>query len=149
MFTGNEIVARTEALVHADTQLADHGLDLTVGAIYALTGPGRLDFGGSEFEGAAREELRPKLASPEDDYGWWSLSSGAYLAVYNERVRLEEGEIGRIESLPRLLKAGVSHASWSFTGSPDELSSLLFVSPAGCRLKENCRISRLSVTTAG
>ncbi len=147
MLTGNQVADRTESLVHADTQLADHGLDLTVGAIYLLIGPGSLDFGGSEFEDAPREKLEPEPASPDDDYGWWRLEAGAYLAVYNERVRLEAGEVARIESLARLQAAGASHASWTFTGSPDELSSLLFVASAGCHLKENCRISRLSVTT--
>lgn len=146
LLTANEIADRTESLVHADTQLADHGLDLTVGAIHTLTGAGRLDFGGSEFERAPREELERELASQDDDYGWWHLESGAYMVLYNERVRLEAGEVARVESLPRLLEAGASHASFSFTGSPDELSSLLFVSPGGCHLKENCRISRLSVT---
>ena len=149
MLTGAEIVDRIESLVHADTQLTDHGLELTVRDVYGLVGSGRLDFGGSEFERAPRERLEPALASPDDDYGWWHLESGAYLVVYNEIVALEKGEVARIDPLERLLDAGASHASRSFSGSPDELSSLLFVSPAGCHLKENCRISRLTIANPG
>ena len=146
MLTGAEIVDRTESLVHADTQVADHGLDLTVDGVYAIVGAGRLDFGGSEFERAARERLDPELASPGDDYGWWHLESGAYAVVYNETVSLEPGEVARIDPLQRLLDAGASHASHGFSESRDELSSLLLVSTSGCHLKENCRVSRLSIT---
>ena len=146
MLTGAEIVDRTESLIHADTQVTDHGLDLTVRDVYAIIGAGRLDFGGSEFERAARERLEPALASRGDDYGWWHLETGAYVIVYNETVSLEPGEIARIDPLQRLLDAGASHASRSFSESPDELSSLLLVSASGCHLKENCRVSRLSIT---
>ncbi|MFW6010559.1 MAG: deoxycytidine triphosphate deaminase, partial [Gemmatimonadota bacterium] len=63
----DEIADRVERLVHLDSQRARRGLDLTVERIARVTGGGRLDFGGSEFEPAGRESLAPELASPEDD----------------------------------------------------------------------------------
>lgn len=142
MLTGTKAADRLDGIVHEDTQVGTIGVDLTVGEVHALTGPGSLDFGGSEEEPARREELFPEKSSPDDDYSWWHLAAGFYLVIYNETPRLEDGEVGRIESLPRLLAAGAGHAAWTTDGTERRLASLLTVGPAGCRLKENCRISR-------
>ena len=147
--TGAELARRLEGLVHDETQIADTGVDLTVSEIHLLTGGGSLDFGGSELEEASRRQIEPELASPEDDYGWWHLNGGPYLAVYNESLTLEGGELARLEPLPRLLRAGGSHECRTLIGSEEEIFSLLFVSPAGCDFKENCRISRLRATSTG
>lgn len=147
--SGSEIAGRVEGIVHADTQVQKDGVDLTVSEVHLLTEGGSLDFGGSELEEAPRRQLEPELAAREDDYGWWHLEGGAYLVVYNESLALEEGEIARIEPLERLLRAGGSHASRTLTGASEELVSLVFVSPAGCDLKENCRISRLRGVSTG
>lgn len=139
---------RTERLVHLDTQRADGGLDLTADEIHRLAGPGALDFGGSEFEAAPREPVEPELAHPGDDYGWWELSGGTYLVRYNEALALEENETALVFPLDRLHQAGASHPAFTAHGRRDPLETLLRVGEAGCRLKENCRISRLLVTEA-
>lgn len=143
--TGSEAARRLEGVIHADTQVAERGVDLTVAEVHALTEGGRLDFGGSEWEEAAAEGLEPELASPDDDYGWWHLGEGSYRVVYNESARLGDGETGRVDSLPRLLRAGASHAAFTISRETSELTALLVVPPTGCHLKENCRISRLTV----
>ena len=131
--------------VHLETQRATGGLDLTVEEIARVTGPGQLDFGGSEFEPADCATLEPELAAPEDDYGWWRLEPGSYLALYNESLEPGEDEIALIQPLPRLLRAGASHAGFVASEDRDPLVALLEIGPGGCHLKENCRISRLLV----
>lgn len=132
-----------DGLVHLDTQRAAAGLDLTVGRISRVTGPGALDFGGSEFAPAGRKLLTPELADPDDDYGWWELEAGTYVVRFNEALALEEGQLGVVHPLPRLQQAGASHPTFVADGDEERLETLLTVGEAGCRLKENCRTSRL------
>jgi deoxycytidine triphosphate deaminase len=134
-----------DGLVHYDTQATSHGLDLTAGAIHRLTGPGHLDFGGSEFAPAEHAAIEPERAHPDDDYGWWSLMGGTYRVVYNETLALPDGYVAHLTSHERLLDAGAQHPATTLTGAQDPLTTLLTVSDAGCRIKENSRISRLSV----
>lgn len=149
-FLETEAVARRVGrLVHLDTQRADPGLDLTVDAVSRVTGPGSLDFGGSEFEPAPGEELSPELADPGDDYGWWRLDAGTYRIRYNEALELEAGEVGYLFPLERLLRAGASHPAVLVDGGRDPLTTLLSVGEGGCHLKENCRVSRLVVVGEG
>lgn len=139
---------RTSGLVHFDTQRAPTGVDLTVDRIARIVGPGRLDFGGSEFEPADAELSEPELADPGDDYGWWALDRGTYLVTYNERLEIGDDELATIHPLPRLLRAGASHPAFVADSAGGPLEVLLSVADAGCRLKENCRISRLLVWEA-
>lgn len=141
----DETRSNTAGLVHLDTQKAAVGLDLTVASIYRLTGPGSLDFGGSELEPAERQEVEPELRDAEDDYGWWELAPGTYIARYNETLDLAENRWATVLPLERLLAAGASHAAFGVDGSRDPLEALLLVGDAGCNLKENARISRLVV----
>lgn len=145
----DETAAHVEGLIHLGTQRAPRGLDLTVGSIARITGAGRLDFGGSEFEPARREELEPRLAAEADEYGWWRLDPGSYVIRYNERLVLEPEQTGQVLPLARLLRAGASHPSFVVTGTEDRLETLLTVGSGGCELKENCRVSRLLVTEPG
>ena len=133
-------------LVHLDTQRADPGLDLTVDAVFRVTGPGQLDFGGSEFAPADREELEPQLANPGDDYGWWKLEPGMYVIRYNEALSLDGEQRAQVFPHQRLLQAGATHAAFVVDGEQDPVETLLTVGDAGCHLKENCRVSRLLIT---
>jgi len=135
-----------DGIVHFDTQRAPDGLDLTVEAVFEVTGPGKLDFGGSEFEPADRAKIEPELASPDDDYGWWELDAGTYVIHYNEGVDLGADQLGRVHPLPRLQQAGGTHPAFVVHGTRDSLAALLTVGAGGCGLKENCRVSRLMVT---
>lgn len=135
-----------EGLVHLDTQRAPAGLDLTVDAVYRVIGAGSLDFGGSEFEAAARAGVSPELVSPEDDYGWWTLDAGSYVIRYNEALELEPGQVAHVLPLGRLLQAGASHPTFVVDDAMDPIETLLTVGDSGCHLKKNCRVSRLLVT---
>lgn len=135
-----------DGLVHLETQRAPSGLDLTVGGVARITGPGRLDFGGSEFAPAPTGELSPAPASPGDDYGWWELDPGSYVVRYNETLELDDGQVALVHPLPRLLGAGASHPAFVADADGGErLEVLLTVGEGGCGLKENCRVSRLLV----
>lgn len=132
-----------DGLLHLDTQKAPVGLDLTVGQIFRVTGPGSLDFGGSEMEAAEREALEPRLRNEDDDYGWWELAEGSYVVRYNEALEPSDGQLAQILPLVRLLLAGATHPAFVIDGPRRPLETLLVVGDAGCRLKENCRVSRL------
>ena len=149
IFDADATSERVQGLVHLDTQRAAAGLDLTVDEVARLTGPGALDFGGSEFEPADLTTLDPELASPGDDYGWWELAAGTYAIRYNEALALDDGQVGIIHPLPRLQRAGASHGSFVVDGAEDPVETLLTVGQGGCRLKENCRVSRLLVVETG
>jgi len=145
MHSTDVLAQQLGGLVHLDTQRAANGLDLTVDAVFRTTGHGRLDFGGSEFQAAPRERIEPVLDDPEDDYGWWTLEKGAYVIQYNESLHLGEGQQAVVSPLERTLHAGAHHGSFVLDDGRDPLETLLVVSRMGCRLKENCRVSRLVV----
>lgn len=148
VFTGEETAAYLNNITHLDTQRAAFGIDLSVAEVYRLTGPGRLDFGGSEYEEAARERLRPARYQPDDDYGWWELDGGTYLVRYNEAARPGDKHLALVQPLARLLKAGAYHPAFHVQEAQAPLETLLVVGERGCRLKENCRISRLLLLDA-
>lgn len=141
--------SRVHGLLHLDTQKAEVGLDLSVDSVDRITGPGSLDFGGSELEAADGDEVAPELRDPDDDYGWWELGAGTYRIRYNESLALDEGRIAQILPLERLLLAGASHPAFLVDGDRDPLETLLTVGEAGCNLKENCRVSRVVILDRG
>lgn len=145
LLSGDETRAHLDGLVHLETQRADYGLDLTAGTVYRATGGGQLDFGGSEFKSAPREQIDPERADPDDDYGWWTLEAGTYIVRYNETPALNADHWAQVTPHPRLLQAGLHHPAFVVENGSDSLVTPLFVGPTGGRLKENCRISRLIV----
>jgi deoxycytidine triphosphate deaminase len=145
MVSPDALAQQLDGLVHLDTQRAPDGLDLTVDAVFRTTGHGQLDFGGGEFEAAPREQLTPVLDDPADDYAWWTLEAGAYVIRYNESLTLTDGQRARVYPLERTLHAGAHHGTFVLDEGRDPLETLLVVSRMGCRLKENCRVSRLVV----
>ena len=144
--SGTDATEYVDGIVHADTQVAERGLDLTVAEVHRLLGRGALDFGGSEFQAADSERLDPQLADEEDTYGWWALPEGTYRVRYNESLRLPEHLEAVLEPLPRLLAAGAHHPSIHPdhpSGSAGQLEMVIAVGHSGCRIKENARVSRL------
>lgn len=132
-------------LIHLETQETDRGIDLTAGKIYGLELVGALDFGGSEFSAADLIEISPELVDEDDDYGWWRLEGGTYVIRFNESV--DPGDkVGLITPLPRLLATGATHPSLAVDSSDDgPLEVTVQVPVQGVRIKENARVSRLTV----
>ena len=148
MRTADALAQQLDGLVHLDTQRASNGLDLTVNTVFRTTGHGQLDFGGGEFQPAPRERLDPVRDDPDssrDDYGWWTLEKGAYVLQYNESLTLAQEQQAIVTPLERTLHAGAHHGTVVLDEDHDSIELLLVVSRMGCRLKENCRVSRLMV----
>ena len=148
MRTADALAQQLDGLVHLDTQRASNGLDLTVNTVFRTTGHGQLDFGGGEFQAAPRERLDPVRDDPDssqDDYGWWTLEKGAYVLQYNESLTLAQEQQAIVTPLERTLHAGAHHGTVVLDEGRDLIELLLVVSRMGCRLKENCRVSRLMV----
>lgn len=145
VLTGEQVSERLDNIVHFDTQGHAFEVDLTAAEVYRLTGAGSLDFGGSEFEEAPRERLEPKLADPDDKYGWWELDAGAYVVRYNENVDPGETGIAYVQPHERILMAGAHHPAFHFRGRREHMETLFLVGSNGCKLKENCRVSKLLI----
>lgn len=137
------LAEQLDGLVHLDTQRAPNGVDLTVDAVFRSTGPGQLDFGGGEYAAVPREPLTPVLDDPDDDYAWWTLEEGTYVVQYNESLTLTDGQRARLYPLERTLQAGAYHGTYVLDEGRAPIETLLVVGRMGCRLKENCRLSRL------
>ncbi len=139
MTDDHPLLASVDNLVYEPTQVHDHGIDLTVSAIYQVFGPGRLDFGGDELEDADLEPVESTLRNPDDDYEWWTLEAGQYVVQYNEFLT-EPTEPVAVQPRNELLARGGSHPTVQVF---DHLP-LLPVSVGGSiKIKENARISTL------
>jgi hypothetical protein len=115
---------------------------LTVKRIGTLTGRGALDFGGSEYEAPSVEWIEPEKKSPEDEYGWWTLSEGSYQCELNESVRPDAGRSIAIQTWSDAARAGISHPTVLFTDATDNPRLTVIVGRGGIAIKENARISQ-------
>ncbi|ELZ34871.1 deoxycytidine triphosphate deaminase [Halogeometricum pallidum JCM 14848] len=134
----DSLADRLDGIVHADTQVAERGVDLTVAEIRSVDEPGRIDFGGGELTDAASSPVETEKRNSEDDYGWWNLEEGTYLLSYNET--LTEGDPLVLQPRTELRERGGSHPTL-FTDSVGTVP--LSVPTGGLRLKENARVSTL------
>jgi hypothetical protein len=138
MATPAQLAEAVEGLLHADTQVTDHGVELSVAEVFDHTGPGRVDFGGGELQPAAVEPRPTALRNPDDDYEWWELEPGTYLIEYNERL-VDDGPY-RLQTRDAVRQRGAFHP----TLDVEALDRVpLHVGPGGLRLKENARVSTL------
>lgn len=123
-------------LLHEETQIHDHGVDLTVTKVYEIEVPGRVDFGGGELEPARVHSHKRHWRNEDDDYQWWRLEAGQYLIEYNESLDSD----GLVTVQPRL--ALVERGAFHPTLRSRELSRMpISVGGAGILLKENARVS--------
>ncbi len=137
---GRSVSKAIDNILHRETQEQDHRFDLTVSRVSRLVSPGSLDFGGSEFEPAETEPVTPEKRDPNDDYGWWNLTSGTYRIDYNETIEPDQDPL-LLVPLQRLLRAGATHPPQIVTTDSTPLRMLLDIGSGGCNLKENCRVT--------
>jgi hypothetical protein len=126
-------------IVHEPTQSEGRGFDLTVGAVYEVTGPGRVDFGGGELDAATLGAHPSESHDPDDDYEWWHLSAGQYLVEYNESLSSTDVQF-TLQTRDELLARGAFHPTLHVTDLP---RVPLAVGGAGLQVKENARVSTL------
>jgi hypothetical protein len=148
ILTGPEIFHnKLKETVHEDTQVEKQSVSLTVAAIEKLSGPGELDFGGSEFKTGKRETIKPLLRDEEDKYGWWELGGGDYLLELNETLDITEEQIAFIQPHEHLYINGASVPGLFFTAdnAGEKIRIPLRVGQQGLNIKENARIATLLV----
>jgi hypothetical protein len=133
-----DVAAAVDGLLHAETQVHEDGVDLTVGQVYVVDDPGRVDFGGGELAPATTTAHETRRRNPEDDYEWWHLAAGQYLIEYNES--LSGGEAFLLQTREAALERGASHPTRVVASLP---RMPLSVGGGGLRLKENARVSTL------
>jgi hypothetical protein len=134
----DDIENRLSGLIHSETQRHDGGVDLTLAAVHAISGPGQVDFGGGELTESNTSKIEPAKRSADDDYGWWHLGGGTYLVEYNES--LSGADPAQLQPRTELAERGCSHPTLRVTALP---RMPLAVPPAGVQLKENARVSTL------
>ena len=144
LMSGNEIKKHVSNMVHEQTQVKEHCVDLTVKHIFHLTGKGAVDFGGSEHIIRPQKELPPQKKEPEDEYGWWYLTGGTYQIQFNESLELG-GLVGIISPNSRLLNSGAYHAPRIITGNMTVVEIHMTLGSQGLDIKENARVSSLSI----
>lgn len=133
----SDIASMLTEIVHRETQERSDGFDLTVTEVYEVEEPGRVDFGGGELESAELEPHEKHRRRANDDYMWWELGEGQYVAEYNELLDAEEPLL--LQARRELLERGGFHPSLRVESLP-----LVPLSVAGSLLlKENARISTL------
>ncbi|SIR87430.1 dCTP deaminase/dUTPase family protein [Natronorubrum thiooxidans] len=140
MSAENPLADAVDNLVYEPTQIHDHGIDLTVSAVYEVAAPGRLDFGGDELEDADLEPVATDLHNPDDEFGWWHLEGGQYVIQHNEFLTGLDEPL-QLQPRNELLARGGSHPSMQVR---DHLPLLpLSVADGGLEIKENARVSTL------
>jgi dUTP pyrophosphatase len=128
-----------EGYVDLDMQIQPCGFDLSLGSVEAFLEPGSVDFTNME------RRLPPTFALEPDSEGWFNLSMGSYLVVYNEVVKLPLNIAAMARPRSTLLRCGATleTALWD-PGYRGRSSSLLVVhNPRGIRLKRGARIAQL------
>jgi deoxycytidine triphosphate deaminase len=138
MSPSQDLVDRVDGLLHEDTQVHDAGIDLTVTEIYAVTDPGRVDFGGGELEPAEVTPHDRVWRNEDDEYQWWHLEGGTYLLEYNESLATDDLLV--LQPRDAILERGASHPTLHVRA----LGRVpLTVPDAGLKIKENARVSTL------
>lgn len=130
-------------LVYAKKQVHKNSIDLTAKKIYKLAGGGKLDFGGSEYEKAPANILKPEFKDKDDNYGWWNLEKGFYIVKYNESLAISPTQKAIILPHERLVEAAASHPVSIYDKSGEIKSSLIVHEKLS--IKENARISSLYI----
>jgi len=145
LLSGVEIQRLLSGIVYAEKQRHEFSFDLTVQAVHRFTGPGSLDFGGSEFTAASHVPIPPEKKVSDDKYGWWDLAAGIYLVRFNEIPVLSTETQALVVPHQRLLSAGATHPVVHRTGEQGSVEVPLNVGSMGLRIKENARVSTLLI----
>lgn len=134
-----------ENYVDLETQLTPNGFDLTCAGISAFEESGALDFSNKERKIPEGKKILPHKENPQDKFGWWKLSKGAYKIKTNEVVNLPNNLIALAFSRTSLLRMGAftQHGVWDagFKGKGEFV--LVVENPSGITIKENARVAQL------
>lgn len=145
ILNSGDFIENVSNVIHEDTQLHEYSVDLTVEEIHSFTGAGSLDFGGSEFESAAIEQVDTVRKNKDDKYGWWKLEGGMYRVYFNEGVEFSEDQILVLNLHEHARSAGLIASEQFLSENEGDFFLNIQVPEAGCNIKENARIAVLHV----
>lgn len=137
-----ELVEKGELIkgyIDLDLQIQPCGFDLSLGSVEAFLDSGSVDFSNLERRLPSTRPLEP------DPEGWFNLSRGSYLVVYNEVIKLPLDIAAVARPRSTLLRCGATleTAVWD-PGYHGRSSSLLVIhNPRGIRLRRDARIAQL------
>lgn len=149
LLPGKVAVQRVKNLINEKHQVHAYHVDLTAKNIYGLNPTGEVDFGGSEYAPAQRQEVHTHQKHSQDRYQWWELHHGAYVIEFNEALELADNEIALLEPHERLLRAGATHPANFIRGHIHPVHTLLSVTGPRVQIKQNARIAILRVFDLG
>jgi deoxycytidine triphosphate deaminase len=138
---GRDIACGASKIISEEHQVKPYALELTVSRVYSVKKEGDIDFSGKEEKEALKELVEPVKRSPSDDYGWWTLVAGEYIAEFNEKITVQKDCLAVLQPLPRTLRAGVTHPTLFFAEGDVIERTLLIVGKSGFNMKQNARIS--------
>jgi dUTP pyrophosphatase len=130
-------------LVDIDTQLQPNGIDLTLGSLEALTGPGQIGLTNDD------RILAPAVEVPFGGDGFVHLLPGVYIARLNEAVALPANVMALAKPRSSLLRNGVTvnNAVWDAGYTGRSQVQLVVSNPLGFRLAKNARIVQMVFLT--
>jgi dUTP pyrophosphatase len=130
-------------LIDPETQVQPNGIDLTLGSLERLTGPGQI--------GVTNHD---RILAPADDVAFGSdgfahLEPGVYIARLNEAVRLPANIMAIAKPRSSLLRNGVAvhNAVWDAGYSGRSQVQMVVYNPAGFRVARNARIVQMVFMT--
>jgi hypothetical protein len=135
----DELTTFVDGFVHEETQVNEGSVSLTLASVERVEESGAIDFGGGELADAGTAPVEPEPRDEGDEYGWWDLEAGTYLAEYNETLDAANAQFA-LQPRLELVERGVTHPTLFVTELP---AVPLAVPDAGVSLKENARISTL------
>jgi len=134
--------------IDLSTQLTPNGFDLTAAEVYAFEKAGALDFSNKERVLPAGKKMAVRRDKPDERFGWWELSAGAYKVLTNEVVSLPRDLIGVAFARSSLLRMGAFTQTGVWDAGFKGRSEFVLVvqNPCGIMLKQNARVAQLVFT---
>ena len=89
-----------------DRDIQPNGVDLTVGEIFRTSGSVRFEDDG-DYSKPNRTKIELKYPDRAKALPYYSLVSGQYPIVYDEKIEIPEGYVGRVYPRSRLMRSGL------------------------------------------
>jgi dUTP pyrophosphatase len=130
-------------LVDIDIQLQPNGIDLTLGSLESLTGPGQIGLTNDD------RILASAVDVPFGGDGFVHLIPGIYIARLNEAVALPSNVMALAKPRSSLLRNGitVNNAVWDAGYAGRSQVQLMVSNPHGFRVAKNARIVQMIFLT--
>jgi dUTP pyrophosphatase len=127
-----------EGLQDLALQVQPNGVELTLQLVQRFVGQGCLDF-------TNNKRILAKVADVQLDQGYYDLTPGPYLVMFNEILHLPLNAIAIGKPRSSLLRMGASlgTAIWDAGYNGRSQSLLVIHNPAGIRLYPNARLAQL------